>query len=140
GPRAGPCPGNAGEGAQLARFRFRGTPRGGPGQRRGEREQVVIGPGRGDDVGMEPPPLVSAAMDLAALPAGALDQDPTHGRGRRREEMTTPAPALRRGTPTADELQIRLVNQGRRLERLAGRLPGQPSEGELAEFVVDGWQ
>ena len=36
-----------------------------------------------------------------------------------------------------DQPQIRLVDQGRGLERLAGLLLGQPLGGQLAQLVVD---
>ena len=37
----------------------------------------------------------------------------------------------------SDQPQIRLVDQGRGLERLAGLLLGQPLGGQLAQLVVD---
>ena len=77
----------------------------------------------------------SAAVLLAPLAAGILDQDAAHGLGGGGEEVpaAVPAPILRR----ADEPEVRLVDQGGGLERLAGPLPGQPMRGQPAELVVD---
>jgi hypothetical protein len=39
--------------------------------------------------------------------------------------------------PAADESDVRLVDEGGRLERLPGRVGGHPGGGELAKIVVD---
>jgi hypothetical protein len=39
-----------------------------------------------------------------------------------------------------DEPEVRLVNQGGGLERLAGLLVRQPLGGQLAKLVVDEWE
>ena len=76
-----------------------------------------------------------AAVLLAALSAGVLDQDAPHRLGRGGEEMapTVPLPVV--GRP--DEPYVSLVNQGGGLKRLPGSLLGQSMCGQLAELVVD---
>ncbi len=64
-----------------------------------------------------------------------LDQDPSHGLGRRGEEVaaTVPGPI----GIAADQPQVRFMDQGRGLERLPGRLPRQPLRGQPPQLVVD---
>src|SRR5262249_18249770 len=57
---------------------------------------------------------------------------------RGREEMAPPVPAL--SLFAADQSDISLMDEGGRLERLAGLLAGQTGGGELSQFVVDEWQ
>ena len=66
-------------------------------------------------------------MPHAALAAGGLDEDAAHRLGRRGEEMAValPPPVVRR----ADQPQVGLVHQGRRVERLAGLLSRELSGG-----------
>ena len=67
-----------------------------------------------------PPPL-----DGRVLAAGVLDEDAAHGLGRGGEEVAAAVPVLRR--VAADQPEVRLVDQGRGLERLPGLLLGQSS-------------
>ena len=69
------------------------------------------------------------------LASRLLDQDAAHRLGGRGEEMAAPVPA--RGRTRPDEPEVGLVNQGRRLQRLAGPLVRQPLGGQPAQFVVD---
>ena len=48
-----------------------------------------------------------------------------------------PRPSQSAGASGADQPQVGLVDQGGRLERLPGRLAGQPGGGELPQLVVD---
>ena len=48
-----------------------------------------------------------------------------------------PRPFQSCGWLAADQPEVGLVDQGGRLERLAGLLRGQPGGGELAQLVVD---
>ena len=70
-----------------------------------------------------------------AFPAGAIDEDTAHGLGCRGEEVAATVPLL--APVRVDQPQVRLVDQGRGLERLAGLLLRQPLGGQLAELVVD---
>jgi hypothetical protein len=58
----------------------------------------------------------------------------TRGLSTRREEVCAVA---RGGARTADQPQVRLVNQCRRLERLAGALVAQTRASHAARFLVD---
>src|SRR5262249_44671432 len=69
------------------------------------------GGGGGGPVGAAAPP--PAAVPDPALAAGGLDEDAAHGLGRGGEEV-----AAARERLVADEAQVRLVDQRRRLERL----------------------
>ena len=74
-------------------------------------------------------------MPQPVLAAGILDEDPPHRLGRGREEMAAVLPALVvRG---ADQAQVGLVNQRRRLERLAGVFSCQLLRRQLAKLLVD---
>src|SRR5262245_63077914 len=64
-----------------------------------------------------------------------INQDSPHGLGGGAEEMAARVPRWRRFS--ADQPQIRLVDQCRGLERLAGFFVSEPGGGELAELVVD---
>jgi hypothetical protein len=66
--------------------------------------------------------------------ASVLDQDATHGLGSRSEEMSAILPS---GVPLPYEPQIRLVDQGGRLERLPGPLLRHPQSDQLAQLLVD---
>ena len=66
---------------------------------------------------------------LPALAAGPLDEDASHRLGGGGEEMAEAVPAP--GLVRIHEPQVRLVDQGGRLERLAGLLLGQLLRGQL---------
>ena len=71
----------------------------------------------------------------AGLPAGGLDQDVPHGLSRRGEEVAAAVPqAARVG---ADQPQVSLVHEGRRLERLPRRLARQLPRRQATELVID---
>ena len=69
------------------------------------------------------------------LAAGGLDQDAPHRLGRGREEVGAAVPAWARLGP--HEPEIGLVDQRRRLERLAGLLLPELPGRQLAQLVVD---
>src|SRR5262249_41221453 len=72
---------------------------------------------------------------LLGIPAaGALDEDAAHRLGRRGEEVTTAVPAL--DLVSINQPEVRLVDQGRGLERLSRPLLGHLLGRQLAEFVV----
>jgi hypothetical protein len=71
----------------------------------------------------------------ALLPPGILDQDAAHGLGRGGEEMAATVPWLVCVAP--DQPQIRLVDQGGRLQRLPRLFVGQTLPRESAQLVVD---
>src|SRR5262249_43518817 len=106
-----------------------------PGQRLVQGEQVVGALGRGDGQAVEVEPLEPAAALGAAAGAGAFDEDAAHGLGGRGEEVASAVPGAAR--VRVDQPQVRLVNQGGRLQRLAGRFVGEFVRGELTQRVVD---
>ena len=64
-----------------------------------------------------------------------IDQDAAHGLGRGGEEVAAAVPVL--GLLDVHESEVGLVDQGRGLERLPGRLVGQPLGRQLPQLVVD---
>jgi hypothetical protein len=100
-----------------------------------ECEQILIGLGRGNEIRPELLPPSSPAVNSAALPPGPFGQDAPHGRCRRREAMTTPAPGCFRTVP--NQPQRRFVDERRRLKRLPGLLPSKFLRGQLAQLNVD---
>ena len=100
-----------------------------------EGQQVVVGLGRGRLAPCRGRPGAVAAALQPVTAAGVLDQDSTHGLGRRGEEMTAAVPG-----PIgidADQTQVGLVDERRRLQGLAGRLARQPLRGQPPQLVVD---
>ncbi len=74
-------------------------------------------------------------MPQSLLTASVLDEDAAHRFGRCCEKMSAVLPAL--VVLRADQSQVGLVNQGRRLERLTRVLPGQLLHRQLAQLPVD---
>ncbi len=66
--------------------------------------------------------------------SGVLDENATHRLGGEREKVRSIVPAL---LPGGEELQIGLVDQRRRLERVIGRLVGHAVLGDLVELDVE---
>ena len=86
--------------------------------------------------------LASAAVLLASLAAGILDQDSAHGLGGGGEEVAAIGPdavAVARVAIVAglDEPQVGLVDERGRVEGLAGLFVGELLRRELSELVVD---
>ena len=80
-------------------------------------------------------PLPAAASFSPALIPGPVDEDSPHRLGRGGEEVPAVLPAARvRG---ADQSKVRLVDQGRGLKSLVGRLGRHAHGGELPQLVVD---
>ena len=79
--------------------------------------------------------LASAAVDRTMLAAGAFDQDASHGRCCRREEVAPTAKA--RAGVFPNQAQIRFVDKSRGLERLPRLLVSQFLSGKLAQFIID---
>src|SRR5262249_20791502 len=79
---------------------------------------------------------LSAAAAALALPGpGLVDEDATHGLGGGGKEVA--AVLKRLAVIRTDQAQIRLVDQRRRLERLARPLLGQTLRREPTQLVVD---
>src|SRR5262249_57371755 len=79
-------------------------------------------------------PEPGAAADTV-LAAGVVDEDAAHGLGGRREEVHAAVPErLRAG---ADELEIRLVDQGRGLEGVSRPLASEAPGRQPAQLFVD---
>jgi hypothetical protein len=71
----------------------------------------------------------------AGFLAGVFDQDPSHRLGGGREEVPPAIPVL--FLLLADQPQVRLVDQGRGLERLPRRFPAKPLCRQFAQLLVD---
>ena len=82
---------------------------------------------------VEPDPAGAAAPLPGLPPAGGLDEDAAHRLGGGREEVAAGVPPP---VSAADEPEVRLVDQGGRLEGLARGLGGQPGGGQLAQLGV----
>jgi hypothetical protein len=69
------------------------------------------------------------------LAAGIVHEDAAHGLGRGGKEVAAAVPVLR--LIHVHQPHVSLVDQGRGLKRLAGRLLGEPVRGQPAQLVVD---
>ena len=100
-----------------------------------EGEQIVVG--RQDDGTrfIQVDAFPAAAVPDALFATGLLDENAAHGKGGGGEEVAAavPVPLF----PRADQAQVRLVDQGGGLERLARLLPCHPLGREPAQLVVD---
>ena len=77
---------------------------------------------------------VAAAAVLAPLTPGLLDEDVPHRPRRGAEEVAAAVPA---GVPIAHQAEVGLVDQGGRLEGLAGRQPAGQRGGQSPQLRVD---
>jgi len=94
-----------------------------------QRDQIVRGWAGQDTVFLERDTMPVAAATGLLLSPRALDENPPHGLGGGSEEVTAAVPLLR--PRLVDEPDVRLVDQRRGLERLAGLLLGQFLGGQL---------
>ena len=78
--------------------------------------------------------IFSAAVPLPPLAAGALDKNAAHGLRRGSEEVAPAVPPVR--LAPADEPQIGLVDQGGRLQGVAGLFVREPGGGQAAQLLV----
>jgi hypothetical protein len=100
-----------------------------------DRQQFVVG-GRGCRFeAFERTPFGRAAAPLTAAPPRVFDQHAAHRFRGSREEMAAAVPVL--SLLDIDQPDVRLVDQGRRLERLAGLLLSQLLRRQLAQLLVD---
>ena len=76
-----------------------------------------------------------AAVLAGRLRRACVDEDAAHGLGRGGEEVAAAVPAGCVGR--ADQPEVGLVDEGGRLEGVAGGLPVEPGGGEVPELVVD---
>ena len=76
----------------------------------------------------------AAAPLLGVAGPRVVDQDPAHGLGGDREEVAAVLPGDAR---LVDEAEIRLVDDGRRLERVARALSPELALGDLAQLRID---
>jgi hypothetical protein len=67
----------------------------------------------------------------------AVDENTAHGFGGRREEVRLPGEMIATG---ADQFEPGLMDQGRRLQRLAGDLLSHLRGRKLAKFLVNQWE
>jgi len=75
-----------------------------------------------------------AAAFLGALVAGVVDQDLAEGLGRDLEEVPAPVPAP---VGHVDQLEISLMDEGGRLERVLGVRRAEEARRQGAQLVVD---
>ncbi len=87
------------------------------------------------EVGGEFQPNAIASVPDGRLLASRVDQNAPHRFRRRREEMPSAVPTNFVGG--AEQPEIRLVNEGRGLKRLIGRLGGHSYGGEFPQLVVN---
>ena len=80
-------------------------------------------------------PLPVAAVLGPPFPPGVVDEDAAHGFGGGGEEVAAAVPGL--GLARAHESEIRLMDEGRGLERLAGLFLSESLGREFTEFLVD---
>jgi hypothetical protein len=100
-----------------------------------EGQQAVVGWQLDAVVFLKFAPPSPPTMFQAFFAAGAIEEDAAHRLGRRREEVPATVPSLL--VPAANQPQVRLVDQGRRVQRLPGRLVGHLPRCEPAQFVVN---
>ncbi len=79
-------------------------------------------------------PVTITSSLVGALAARVVDEDLAHGSRRGGEEMTAPLPA---GIRLADQAQIGLVDERRRLKGLTRLPPGHQRSGKLAQLPVE---
>ena len=99
-----------------------------------EQDLLIVGR-RGDLLVKEVRATEPAAVPDSPLMAGPFDENPAHGLSSSGEEMAAAVPVLR--LVRVHEPQVRFVNQGRRLERLAGLLLGEFLRRQSAQLLVD---
>jgi DNA invertase Pin-like site-specific DNA recombinase len=133
-------PGRLGEGhpGEVAELDPLGRARVGrlqPGQGLVDRQDLVGGLGGGEFDFLEIGAGRTDPALLAPLASGPFHQDPAYGLGLGGEEMPPSVPVPVR--VVADQAQVRLVDEGRGLECLAGLFPSQPPGGELPQLFVD---
>jgi hypothetical protein len=95
-------------------------------------KQFVVFGGRRDAIWVEVGTPLPASAFGRLMAARLFDENAADRLGRGGEEVTAALELL-----IADESQIGFVNEGRRVERLARLLAGEPVRRELAELVVD---
>jgi hypothetical protein len=104
-------------------------------QRVVEKEPFLIGRGSSIFHPAEIDALAVAPVLLRFLAAGVFDHDAAHGLGRGGKEVAAAVPVSR--LLYVYQPQVGLVNQGRRLQRLAGLLLSEFLRRELAQLLVD---
>ena len=124
----------AGEVAQVHELGLLGMLGGEPVQRVVQRQQLVRRLRDGEVEAVEVDAVQRAAALDPPAPAGRIDEDPPHRFGRGGEKMPAAVPHLHLGR--VDEAQVRLVHEGRRLERLVGPLLADLAGGERAQLLV----
>jgi hypothetical protein len=98
------------------------------------KEAVILARGGGGIDLVQVDALMITASPQAALLPCAIDQDAPHGLGRGGIEVASAGPRNLAGT---HQLQVGLVDKGRRRQRVRGPFAGQISLGRLAQLVVD---
>jgi hypothetical protein len=86
---------------------------------------------------LERHPLRVIAAFRGAVPPRVIDQDAAHHLGGDPVEVRAASPV---DIALFDEAQVCLVNECRRLQRVAGALVAKPARGDLAQFRVHEWQ
>jgi hypothetical protein len=125
------APGSTAEGSQAHEFRPYQLDRGRSVKGVANREEVVIGVASEKTVQIDHhlPPCPSLGGHRGA---GVIDEDPAHGFGGGREEVTAAVEQL-----VSDQARLSFVNQGDGAEGLPGGFGRHACGGELPPFVVD---
>jgi hypothetical protein len=97
-------------------------------------QKFLVRRGSGGEVKLQLLPASAAAVNDALFVTGTFDQDAPHGVGRGREEMAAVVPTG--GVGGFDEPQIRLVDEGRRVQGVAGSLRGHPGGRQFSQLLV----
>ena len=123
---------------EVAPFNQLGGQSVGPGQaiqRFAQGDQLIGRPRRSQIETIQVMPLQRAAVAKTLFATGALDEDAPHGLGCGGEEVSAAVSLL--DLLRVHEAQVRLVDQGGGLQRLARFLLGQLRRRQLAQLVVD---
>jgi len=81
--------------------------------------------------------LPAAAPFFPSSTTGVVDEEAPHDVGTDGEKMRAATPVH---SGLIDQLQVRLVNQGGRLQRVSETLAPHVERGPLTQLVVDEWQ
>src|SRR6476620_6796275 len=74
---------------------------------------------------------------VGAVTTGVIDQDPAHDLSRDTKEMCAILPI---DLALVNQSNVRLMDQGRRLQGVIGPLPSKLPRGDATELRVDEWQ
>jgi hypothetical protein len=98
-----------------------------------DRKQLIVFAGGGNLDLVDVHPALSSTVTLRAFAPGALDQDASHRLGCGAEEVGAILP---RSLVVFDQPQPGFMNEGRRLQGVAGGFVGHPVGRQLTQFLI----